>query len=215
MKYYFKSGLPLALGSQVTTTLRGEQYRVAVRGWRENQYIIVDNPSFHGEAIKIAPQTGCAVNYTLDGVFINFKTAVLHSFSQAVSLMILEFPKKFDKHNLRKNQRQKANFPIRYGLGESMELNNAATLRDISMTGGLVCSAHMIEKGHKITISLQLPQGDMTGMMAEVRNVRKNPKNEHEPFVIGIQFLQLNEEHSRVLREFMESRVSERRTGKR
>lgn len=211
MKIVTKSGLPLGLGIKVTATLRGEQYKVAVRGWMENQYIIVDNPHFHGEVVRIAPQTGCAINYTIDGTFINFKTAVMHSFSQAVSLMILEFPKKFDSHNLRRHQRQKTNFHARYGSGNSTDLNLAATIRDISVEGALMCHSHLLEKGNKISLSVKLQNGDLTGIQAEVRNIRKNPKNESEPFVTGLQFIQPNPDHQRVLREFVESRVANRR----
>jgi len=215
MKVVTKSGLPLGLGIRITTTLRGEQYKVAVRGWVENQYIIVDNPHFHGEVVRIAPQTGCTVNYTIEGVFINFKTAVMHSFSQAVSLMILEFPKNFDSHNLRRHQRQKTNFDVQYAKGDSTELNLAGTIRDISAHGALMCHPHLLEKGNKITLTVKLPTGDLTGIHAQVRNNRRNPKNESEPFVTGLQFIQPGEDHQRVLRAFVESRVANRRAGNR
>ncbi len=215
MKTITKSGLPLGLGVRVTATLRGEQYKVSIRGWCENQYIITDNPNFHGEVIRIAPQTGVTINYTLDGVFINFKTTVMHSFSQAVSLMILEFPKRFDSHNLRRHQRQKAHFSVRYGKGDTVEWNYPGTVRDLSVHGALMCHPHPLEKGEKITMAMKLHTGDLTGIHAEVRNVRKNPKSETEPFVTGLRFLSPSEEHLRVLREFVESRVANRRNNPR
>ena len=165
--------------------------------------------------MRVAPQTGCAINYTIDGTFINFKTAVMHSFSQAVNLMIVEYPKNFDSHNLRRHQRQKAHFSARYGVGNTTELSHQGTVRDISIQGALICHPHLLEKGNKITLALKLQTGDLTGIQAEVRNVRKNPKNEAEPFVTGLQFVTPSDVHQRVLRDFVESRVANRRGGSR
>jgi c-di-GMP-binding flagellar brake protein YcgR len=44
-----------------------------------------------------------------------------------------------------------------------------------------------------------------------VRNVRKNPGSKSEPFVTGLEFSKLPPEHDKVLRQFMGTRMGERR----
>ena len=102
--------LPLVKDQKVTITVRGEVFNVFVRGWRKGQYIVLDLPRVGVEDFKIAPQTGINVHFTKEGIFVNFETTTIHSLAQAVTLLVIEYPRKFDSHNLRKHERWKANF---------------------------------------------------------------------------------------------------------
>ncbi len=215
MKVITKNGLPLGLGIRVQAMIRGEQHWVAVRGWLDNQYIVVDIPSFHGEVLRLAPQTGVTISYTLDGTFVSFKTAVLHTFYQAVSLMILEFPRYFETYNLRRHQRQSAHFPMAYSLNENADTPWQGAIRDISIKGALIIHTDMLQKGDRIFLSFQLQTGGLVNLSAEVRNIRVNRKNGNDQFVSGLQFVKTGEEQTKVLRDFVESRVNERRNLKR
>ena len=109
---YTKQELPLVMGQKVTITVRGEIFQVFVRGWRQGQYIILDLPRVGVEDFRIAPQTGVQIHFTKEGLFVNFKSTSILSFVQAITLLIIEYPRTFDTHNLRKHERFKANIPV-------------------------------------------------------------------------------------------------------
>ena len=50
-----------------------------------------------------------------EGVFINFRTQIIYAPTQA-SIMVLEYPRDFDLHNLRDGDRYKVSFPVEYSL---------------------------------------------------------------------------------------------------
>ena len=87
MRVVTKTGLHLTLGKKVMATLHGEKYQVALRGWVENEYLIVDYPQFQGDFVNIAPLTGCSLSFTSEGSYFDFKTLVLYSIAQPVRLM--------------------------------------------------------------------------------------------------------------------------------
>ena len=215
MKVVTKNGLPLGLGIRVQASVRGEQHRVSIRGWMDNQYIIADIPNFHGEVIRLAPQTGVTINYTIDGTFVSFKTAVLHTFYQAVSLMVLEFPRDFDTYNLRRHQRQKAHFPMAFSLEKDADTPSQGAIRDISIKGALIVHSDILRKGDRVFLSFQLQTGMLNNLPAEVRNIRVNRKNGSEQFVTGLQFVKVPEDQTKALRQFVESRLNDRRNLKR
>ena len=103
----------------MTIKVRGEIFTVTVRGWYKGQYIIMDLPKVGADYYRVAPQTGIQIHYTKDGVFVNFKSISILSFVQAVTLLVIEYPIKFDSHNLRKSERFKCKFPVRYSYAGS------------------------------------------------------------------------------------------------
>lgn len=210
MRVVTKTGLHLTLGKKVMATLRGVKYQVALRGWVENEYLIVDYPHFQGDFAKIAPLTGCSLSFTSEGTYFDFKTLVLFSVAQPVRLMVLEYPKSFTTYQLRKNNRQKANFPFSFSLEES-ETMFTGTIRDLSLSGALVTHSQKLTKGDIIRLSVNLTFGELSKVKAEVRNVRKNPGSKREPFVTGLEFAKPDREQDRILREFMGTRMGERR----
>ena len=139
MKTVTKTGLHLSLGKKARATLRGEKYQVTLRGWVENEYLIVDYPQFQGDIIKVAPLTGCSLSFTSDGTYFDFKTLVLHAVTHPIRLLVLEYPKSFTSYQLRKNNRHKANFPFSFYVeGEASETKFTGTIRDLSLSGVLI-----------------------------------------------------------------------------
>lgn len=212
MKTVTKTGLHLSLGKKVQAVLRGEKYQVALRGWVEDEYLIVDYPHFQGDLVKIAPLTGCSLSFTSDGTYFDFKTLVLYAVSHPVRLMVLEYPKSFTSYKLRKNNRHKANFPFSYFVeGSASGTELTGTIRDLSLSGALVTHSHRLTKGDMIRLTVSLNFGELSGVKAEVRNVRRNPGSKSEPFVTGLEFAKLPPEHDKILRQFMGTRMGERR----
>ncbi len=213
MKTVTKTGLHLSLGKKARATVRGEIYQVALRGWVEDEYLIVDYPHFQGDIVKIAPLTGCSLSFTSDGTYFDFKTLVLYAVSHPVRLMVLEYPKSFTSYNLRKNNRHKANFPFTFSVGEEgSEATFNGTIRDLSLSGVLITHSHRLTKGDEVRISVNLSFGELYKVKALVRNVRKNLGSQNEPFVTGLEFASLSPGDDKILREFMGTRMGERRS---
>ena len=216
MKTVTKTGLHLSLGKKARATIRGEIYQVALRGWVEDEYLIVDYPHFQGDIVKIAPLTGCSLSFTSDGTYFDFKTLVLYAVAHPVRLMVLEYPKSFSSYNLRKNNRHKANFPFSFFVGdETSEAAFTGTIRDLSLSGVLVTHSHRLTKGDEIRLSVNLSFGELYKVKAQVRNVRQNPGGKDEPFVTGLEFSSLSPGDDKILRQFMETRMGERRNDNR
>jgi c-di-GMP-binding flagellar brake protein YcgR len=212
MKTVTKTGLHLSLGKKVQATVRGEKYPVVLRGWVEDEYLIVDYPHFQGDYVKVAPLTGCSLSFTSDGTYFDFKTLVLYAVAQPVRLMVLEYPKSFTSYRLRKNNRHKANFPFSFSIeGKDSESTFTGTIRDLSLSGVLITHFQRLTKGDDLRLNVNFTFGELSNVKAQVRNVRKNPGSKSEPFVTGLEFSKLPPEHDKVLRQFMGTRMGERR----
>jgi len=212
MKTVTKTGLHLSLGKKIQAVLRGVKYPVTLRGWVEDEYLIVDYPHYQGDLVKIAPLTGCSLSFTSDGTYFDFKTLVLYAVSHPVRLMVLEYPKSFTSYKLRKNNRHKANFPFSFSVeGSASGTELTGTIRDLSLSGALVTHSRKLTKGDTVRLTVNLNFGELSGVKAEVRNVRKNPGSKNEPFVTGLEFGKLPPEHDKILRQFMGTRMGERR----
>ena len=212
MKTITKTGLHLALGKKIRATLRSEKYQVALRGWVEDEYLIVDYPQLQGNIVKIAPLTGCSLSFTSDGTYFDFKTLVLYAVAHPVRLMVLEYPKSFTTYKLRKNNRHKANFPFSFSVESgASEKVLTGTIRDLSLSGALVTHSQRLTKGDDISLTVNLNFGELSNVKAQVRNVRKNPGSKTQPFVTGLEFSKLSPAQDKILREFMGTRLGERR----
>lgn len=212
MKVVTKTGLHLCLGKKVQISVRGEKYQVALRGWMEDEYLIVDYPYFHGNITTFAPLTGCSLSFTSDGTYFDFKTLVLFGMEQPARLMVLEYPKSFTGYNLRKNNRHRTNFPFSYTVeGGASKTSFTGTIRDLSLSGALITHLQPLTKGDDIHLNVNLAFGELSDVQAQVRNVRKNPASIEEPFVTGLEFPMLLPEHDKILRQFMGTRMGERR----
>jgi hypothetical protein len=68
-----------------------------------------------------------------------------------------------------------------------------------------------LTKGDEIRLSVNLIFGELYKVKAQVLNVRKNPGGGNEPFVTGLEFSSLSPRDDKILREFMGTRMGERR----
>jgi c-di-GMP-binding flagellar brake protein YcgR len=210
---YKKQDLPLVMGQKVTITVRGEVFNILVRGWRPGQYIILDLPRVGVEDFRIAPQTGIQVHFTKEGLFVNFKTTSILSFVQAITLLIIEYPRTFDSHNLRKHERFKANFPVRFHYEADGQKNeDSGIVRDISANGILLTHTKQVAKENKLFLNFEIPQcGSIQMQMADIRNIRKNPKSETSPFVTGIKWRDISPATEASIAKLVQSRLADRR----
>lgn len=210
---YKKQELPLVMGQKVIITVRGEVFNVLVRGWRKGQYIILDLPRVGVEDFRVPPQTGIQVHFTKEGLFVNFKTTTFLSFVQAITLLIIEYPRSFDSHNLRKYERFKANFPIRYHYETNgQKIEDSGIVRDISASGILFTHTQQVLKENKLCLNFEIPNcGSIQNQMADIRNIRKNPKSETSPFVTGIKWRDISPETEASIAKLIPTRLADRR----
>ena len=209
--------LPLKLGQKVTITVRGEVFTVIVRGWRQGQYVLLDLPRVGVEDFKIPPQIGIQVHFTKAGLFVSFKTTSILSFVQAVSFLVIEYPRSFDSHNLRKHERFKANFPLRYHYEEDgKKIEDSGIVRDISESGILFTHTKQVFKENKLCLNFDIPScGSIQNQMVDIRNIRKNPKSETSPFVTGIRWRDISPETEESITKLVQTRSVDRRNGMR
>jgi len=209
--------LPLVKDQKVTITVRGEVFNVFVRGWRKGHYIVLDLPRVGVEDFRIAPQTGIKLHFTKEGIFVNFETTTIHSLAQAITLLVIEYPRKFDSHNLRKHERFKANIPVKYIYEfDDQKFEDSGIVRDISAEGILFTHTQKLAKEYKLCLNFEISQcGNIQNQMAEIRNLRKNPKSETAPFVTGIKWCDISPETEASIAELVESRSADRRKDKR
>ena len=214
---YKKQELPLVMGQKVTITVRGEVFSVLVRGWRQGQYIILDLPRVGVEDFRIAPQTGIQVHFTKEGLFVNFKTTSILSFVQAITLLIIEYPRTFDSHNLHKHERFKANFPVRFHYeDDGQKIEDSGIVRDISESGILFTHSKQVFKENKLCLNFDIPScGSIQNQMTDIRNIRKNPKSETSPFVTGIKWRDISPETEETIMKLVQTRLVDRRNGMR
>jgi len=177
--------LPLDMGRRVMATLRGESYDIFIRGWAENRFIILDLPSVNGENIRVAPQTGCVVNYIRDGQMVSFRSSVIFSINQALSMMI-EYPKHFEIFNLRKHERFRANFPMTYSYELAGKMvQEKGSIRDVSMKGFLISHDKPLAKKSSIFISATFADFGIENVECIVCNLKKR-KADKDVFVTGL-----------------------------
>jgi c-di-GMP-binding flagellar brake protein YcgR len=209
--------LPLTLGQKVTITVRGEVFNVLVRGWRQGQYVLLDLPRVGVEDFKIPPQIGIQVHFTKAGLFVSFKTTSILSFIQAVSFLVIEYPRSYDSHNLRKHERFKANFPLRYHYEEDgQKIEGSGIVRDISESGILFTHTKQVFKENKLCLNFDIPScGNIQNQMVDIRNIRKNPKSETSPFVTGIKWCDISPETEESIKKLVQTRSVDRRNGMR
>lgn len=198
--------MPLTMGHKITTSIRGQKYEVAMRGWCVGQYIITEAPIVNGDPIRLAPNTGCEVHFIKEGEYFTFKSSVMFIYPHVVTLMILEFPKAVDSYNLRKHKRLRISCPaeLSYTVANKA-FTDYGIIRDVSLTGALITHKKVLQKDNKILVKAKMGDGTLTNQEAVVQNVRHNPKSETDPYVTGVRFPAVTEENKRILQSFIES----------
>jgi len=205
--------IPFVMGQKVTATIRGEVFTVCIRGWLKGQYVITDLPRIGAEAYRVAPQTGVKIHFIKDGLFVNFKSSASYALAQAISLLVIEYPRTFDLHNLRRFERFHTNIPVTFFFEEGdKKFEDSGIIRDISSGGALLSHRKQVSKQNLLNVTAELPGGGSLNLQkATVRNLRKNPKSSSAPFVTGIKWQDLLPESEGSISKFITLRSMEHR----
>ena len=207
--------IPFVMGQKVTATIRGEVFSVNIRGWLKGQYVITDLPKVGAEVYRVAPQTGVQIHFIKEGLFVNFKSSASYALAQAISLLVIEYPRTFDMHNLRKFERFKTNIPVTfyYEVGGT-KFEDSGIIRDISSGGILISHKKQVTKQNLLYITEELPAGGSLNIQkGNVKNLRKNPKSDSSPYVTGIKWNDLTPESEESIAKLITQRSKEKREG--
>jgi len=205
--------IPFVMGQKVTATIRGEVFSVCVRGWMKGQYVITDLPKVGAEVYRVAPQTGVQIHFIKEGLFVNFKSSSSYALAQAISLLVIEYPRTFDMHNLRKFARFKTNIPVTFYYEEGgKKYEDSGDIRDISSGGILISHKKHVNKQNLLYITAELPGGGSFKLQkANVKNLRKNPKSGSSPYVTGVKWCDLSPESEESITKLITQRSKEKR----
>ena len=156
------------------------------------------------ECKSISSKTAC---------LFNFKSSTSLALAQPNVLLIIEYPRTFDLHNLRKFERFKTNIPVTFFSEEGdRKFEDFGILRDISSGGALISHTKEATKRKLLHVSVELPTGGSIKLQkAEVQNLRKNPKSESSPYVTGVKWKDLLPETQEGISRFVTQRSKERR----
>ena len=100
-----------------------------------------------GESYRVAPQTGVQIHFIKDGLFVNFKSSTSVALAQPNGILIIEYPRTFDLHNLRKFERFKTNVPVTFFSEEGdRKFEDFWIIRDICSGGALISHAKEVAK---------------------------------------------------------------------
>ncbi|MBC8286076.1 MAG: flagellar brake domain-containing protein [Nitrospinae bacterium] len=209
--------IPFVIGQKVTATIRGEVFSVCIRGWLKGQYVITDLPRVGGDVYRVAPQTGVQIHFIKDGLFVNFKSSASYALAQAISLLVIEYPRTSDMHNLRKFERFRSNIPVTFFYEEGdKKFEDSGVIRDISSGGALISHRKLVGKQNLLYITAELPAGGSFKLQkVGVKNLRKNPKSGSSPYVTGVKWNDLLPESEEGLSKFISQRSREKREGRR
>ena len=166
-----------------------------------------------GGSYRVAPQTGVQIHFIKDGLFVNFKSSTSLALAQPNALLIIEYPRTFDLHNLRKFERFKINIPVMFFSEEGgRKFEDFGILRDISSGVALISHTKEATKRKLLHVSVELPTGGSIKLQkAEVQNLRKNPKSESSLYVTGVKWKNLLPETEEGISKFITQRSMERR----
>lgn len=203
------------MGQKVTATIRGEVFSVHIRGWMKGQYVITDLPKVGGDVYRVAPQTGVQIHFIKEGLFVSFKSSASYALAQAISLLVIEYPRTFEMHNLRKFARFKTNIPVTFFYEEGdKKFEDSGVIRDISSGGLLISHKKQVTKQNLLSITAEIPAGGRFNMQkAEVKNLRKNPKSDSSHYVTGVKWHDLTPESEASITNFITQRSKEKRDG--
>lgn len=140
----------------------GKKAKSMVRGWRENEYILMDIPKFSFPfPVNTYLKEVWVVRFIRQGKVVGFKVNGLESFP-AYDLFLLEFPKDIEVHSLRKQLRANLSLPVLLSSNseEGIKLPSRGMSMDISLGGMRLKVPDELDASRPYFISFYLPTGE-------------------------------------------------------
>lgn len=169
-----------------------------IRGWRENDYILMDIPKFkHPFPLNTYHQATWLIRYVHEGEVIGFRVKGRESISSC-NIFALDYPNKIETLVLRKQLRAALNMPVRFHTSSDPEtsLKYKGMSTDISLGGIKIKLSEKVKKSDSYFITLYLPMGGTVNyMQCEIlKSVYGQRSCE-----LGLKFINVSKEHEKAI----------------
>ncbi|MBF0119548.1 MAG: flagellar brake protein [Desulfobacterales bacterium] len=175
-------------------------------GLEANQYLIIKPPNpFESVKHKLFPGTEFIIKFLDEGKIVAFKSKLIDFVSKPFKLVFIEFPKKFVHHDLRSTERINCAIPakttIKGGEKEAIIVDMSPKGCGVSIRFSKDENQIAVSQGEIITLKCLFP-----GMSGEqnIYGLIRNIKNKNLEIILGIQFVDLEEELQQKIEDFIE-----------
>lgn len=134
------------------------RYQTIVRGWRIGEYVMLDRPRVDARSyLMVREGQDCLIRYMLEGKACGFESRVLDfDTARGNPYMRIRWPESVEFTYFRRGERIKTNLA---GLAVVGGGPVNCQIQDVSQGGCGLEMAQSLEKGTKLTLSCELPDG--------------------------------------------------------
>lgn len=109
------------------------------------------------------------------------------------------------KTNGKMEQRKCNRFPVNVDGKTILNFQELYTVKVISLNGMLIDSSHFLKIEDKLHMKIHLPQDKMIDFIGRVASCSEKDEGDQKRYDIGIEFIQMSEEHKEALNGFFEN----------
>ncbi|MBF0225887.1 MAG: flagellar brake protein [Desulfobacterales bacterium] len=206
LKVENKNILNIDIGTKLHLEIEGIEFPVSsfFIGMVSNEYIIVASPSkFNMVKDKCFPGNMFIVKFLYAGIVYAFQTKLIDCITQSIRVVVLEYPKLIQSHQLRNLKRNTAFIPAKI---ENKKEITTGVIVDVNKKG-CCCMLNGQQTGRKplykfdlITLRPQFPGVDGERQIdGKIKNVSKKG---NELFV-GIEFSNVSDETEKIIANYV------------
>ena len=176
----------------------GKKAKSVVRGWRENEYVLMDIPKFNFPfPVNAYLKAVWVIRFIRQGKVVGFKANGLESFS-TYDLFLLEYPKNIEVHSLRKQLRANLSLPVLLfsSSEEGVKLPSRGMSMDISLGGMRLKVPDELDTSRPYFLSFYLPTGES---FKDVECQALKMEGAAQGWVARMRFSALSEQQKRAL----------------
>ena len=204
--------IDVELGSELLVELidEGIKFKSILVGMKLDEYLILRSPDSQHVRSQIYEGAGVVARCVHSGTVYGFRSKILCSLVHpAARLLLLEYPRKVETLDIRKNPRVDCLLPAEI---DNEGITFTCAVADISIGGcKLIMKSSESRKtfkaqiGHHLTIRIQLPGKDQKeALPGIIRNVRADGS----VTTVGLSFIDLGLNVAGALNEFIESALN-------
>jgi len=201
----------LEIGGQLQVEIKGipSRYQTTFIGMELNEYLIIKEPAFphkirvSGFKHKLFSGNEITVRYIYKGSVFGFQTKLIEALYTPKRLLLIEYPKAIEKHNLRSTKRIDCYLPA---IAKIKDIESQGILLDINENGCrcLIKAAEnmklpVVQNDDQITLRCHFP-GNQDEQMVSGRV--KNIKRKSQKMTLGIQFHEMTVELHNMIEQY-------------
>ncbi|MEE8430965.1 MAG: flagellar brake protein [Candidatus Desulfatibia sp.] len=204
--------MSIEIGDQLQIEVKGipSRYQTTFIGMELNEYFIIKEPVFphelrvSGIKHKLFPGNEITVRYIYKGSVFGFQTKLIEAIFTPKRLLLIEYPKAIEKHNLRSTQRIDCYLPA---ITKIKNKETPGIILDINKKGCryMIKAAEnrklpVVQKDDQIALRCHFP-GNQDEQM--VSGKVKNIKRDSQEMILGIEFLEMTVELHNIIEQYI------------